>query len=44
MAHEILRANKKHSYKVDIWSTGVILFEMLVRRVPFPGRSEYAVI
>ena len=35
IAPEILEAKQGHSYEVDIWSLGVILFTMLIGKPPF---------
>ncbi len=35
MAPEILESNNGHSYEVDFWSIGVILYTMLCGRPPF---------
>jgi serine/threonine protein kinase len=37
---ELLLGKKQYSYKVDIWSAGVILLTMLLKRNPFQGDSE----
>lgn len=36
---EILESKNGHSYEVDIWSTGVILFTVLVGKPPFEGED-----
>lgn len=35
IAPEILDAKQGHSYEVDYWSLGVILYTMLIGRPPF---------
>ena len=35
IAPEILRGNHNHSFEVDVWSLGVLLFAMLCGTVPF---------
>ena len=35
LAPEVLDANGGHSYEVDYWSIGVILYTMLYGRPPF---------
>ena len=44
MAPEVLLARTKYSYKVDLWSAGVILYELLIGHRPFEGQSEYSVL
>jgi serine/threonine protein kinase len=39
MAPEIIN-RKNHSYNVDIWSLGVVLFEMIENKVPFKGKDK----
>ena len=36
MAPEIIR-NQHFDHKVDIWALGVLLYELLHGKVPFPG-------
>ncbi|KAI6652677.1 PKC-alpha-beta-gamma [Oopsacas minuta] len=43
MAPEIV-ARKPYDTAVDIWSMGVLLYEMLVGRPPFIGRTDDAII
>jgi serine/threonine protein kinase len=38
MAPEVL-ANQQHGNKADLWSVGVLLYEMLYGRVPFPAHN-----
>lgn len=38
MAPEIF-GNKKQDFKIDIWSLGILLFEMYHKKAPFTGRS-----
>ena len=35
IAPEVLEGKGGHSYEVDVWSLGVIMFEMLVGYPPF---------
>ncbi|XP_066601034.1 serine/threonine-protein kinase Nek5-like [Prorops nasuta] len=38
MAPEIFM-DQLYSFKCDVWSMGVILYEMVTKRLPFPGKS-----
>lgn len=49
MAPEILfhgqnRKNIKYDYKADLWSTGVVFYELLHRKCPFEGREISQII
>jgi polo-like kinase 1 len=35
MAPEILDSNVGHSFEVDIWAVGVIMFAMIIGKPPF---------
>jgi len=39
IAPEILENKHGHSFEVDIWSTGVVLFTMLVGRPPYESKD-----
>jgi serine/threonine protein kinase len=39
-APEVLLDNLKYSKEIDIWSVGVIIFEMLAQQQMFRGNSE----
>ncbi len=43
MAPEIMK-NKKYDYKSDLWSIGVIFYEMLIGRPPFKAKNIYELI
>jgi serine/threonine protein kinase len=43
MAPEIMK-NKKYDYKSDLWSIGIIFFEMLTGKPPFQARNIYELI
>ena len=43
MAPEIIK-NKKYDYKSDLWSIGIILYEMLVGKPPFRAKNIYELI
>lgn len=43
MAPEIMK-NKKYDYKSDLWSIGIIFFEMLTGRTPFQAKNIYELI
>jgi len=35
IAPEILESTKGHSYEVDVWSLGVVIFTLAIGQVPF---------
>lgn len=39
MAPEMIK-QKGHSYKLDIWCLGVLLYEMVQGRPPFNGKTQ----
>lgn len=39
LAPEVLEANSGHSYEVDNWAIGVILYTMLCGRPPFESQE-----
>ena len=39
LAPEILRSKNGHSFEVDIWSIGVILYTLLVGAPPFESKD-----
>ena len=43
MAPEIMR-DKKYTHKADLWSVGVIMYEMLTGTLPFRSRTHYDLI
>ena len=43
MAPEIMK-NKKYDFKSDLWSIGVIFFEMLTGETPFKAKNIYELI
>jgi len=34
------RDKRKYDTRVDVWSLGVLIFEMITKRVPFEGRDQ----
>lgn len=42
IAPEIIANNKAYGYEVDIWSLGVIMYAILVGRLPFENRNMQA--
>ena len=42
IAPEILQGKKGHSYEVDIWSLGVIIFTMMVGKPPYESKDVKA--
>ena len=43
MAPEIMK-NKKYDYKSDLWSIGIIFYEMLIGKTPFNAKNIYELI
>jgi len=39
MAPEMIQ-NKKHDFRLDIWCLGILLFELLHGKAPFPGKND----
>ena len=39
LAPEVLEGSNGHSFEVDIWSTGVILYTLLVGKPPFESEN-----
>jgi serine/threonine protein kinase len=39
MAPEVLNG-KRYNHKADVWSLGIVFFEMLVGFTPFTGRDK----
>ena len=39
MAPEILK-NEDYNSKCDLWSLGVIIYQLLFKCLPFPGRND----
>lgn len=40
MAPQVLENGENSSYQSDIWSLGVVFFEMLTGRLPFPAKNK----
>lgn len=40
MAPEIRGKDNPHNYKIDVWALGVVLYELLKRKLPFKGRGK----
>jgi polo-like kinase 1 len=42
LAPEVIQSSryKKYSYQADIWSCGIIMYKLLVGRVPFKGKTD----
>lgn len=43
MAPEIMK-NQKYDSKVDLWSVGVIIYQLLFNKLPYPGYKEEAIL
>lgn len=39
MAPEVLN-NKRYNHKADVWSLGIVFFEMLTGFMPFTGKNK----
>ena len=39
MAPEIIDGTNGHSYEVDIWSIGIIMYTLLIGKPPFEGKD-----
>lgn len=44
MAPEMLRDDKPYTFKVDVWSSGILLYFMCTKKYPYPGLSIKAEI
>lgn len=44
MAPEMLKDDKPYTFKVDVWSSGILLYFMCTKKYPFPGISIKAEI
>lgn len=42
IAPEIIRGD--YGCKADVWSTGVIFFAMMLKRVPFDGKTDQEIL
>ena len=42
MAPEILEGDKKYDNKCDLWSIGVIIYQLLFKEYPYTGNTEYS--
>ncbi len=40
MAPEML-LNKSHDFRLDIWCLGILLYELLHGKAPFPGKNDH---
>ena len=40
MAPEMI-LNKPHDFRLDIWCLGILLFELLHGKAPFPGKNDH---
>ena len=45
MAPEVLEGdnNKKYDYKCDLWSIGIIIYQLYFNKYPYKGRSQVAI-
>lgn len=43
MAPEMI-LRKPYTYKIDVWGLGILLFELICGRPPFPGNTQEEVL
>ena len=44
MAPEILEGEEEYDYKCDLWSIGVIIYQMYFKDFPYKGQTAFSLL